>query len=610
MGPATPQRRAMALLVVLVLVMLAAFSAYSFMFSMESQYRDARLFEEQLNSQQAAKSGMELAAAILELPYQERERLGGVSNNPELFRARVIDSTPTTAVESELINRWRVSIISPNLVDRSGQPASASARNSNTRTGSALSEDNVNLVFGLENESAKIPISALKQWDGRIPGHARQALLNLPEATPELVDAFLRSVGIGFSITADKASQIRSNESFQTADQRTEDLQLMWLGGDLNCNYRRDLIDVAWSEKSDERLGSSSLTTSALYRGLEGNSGNSSSASDDQETASSAIAAGAWGRYLSWQSGYRNLTRNGEPRIDINNPDLRGLHSQLLQKWPAELADFVILYRQYSSVPAATTSLLVPGRSSSNSSGQTGSTTANGVSKTSSAGTESANTTAPTAEPPGPPNFAVSATRTMTSPLDLINAVIELPVKNQNSTDKSSKRRVSSPFQAENAIAGDYLSKLLDDVTVSSAEFISDRIDISDAPLIVLLAVPGIDRATAEAIVQRRNNRERRSPNKDLRDGTIGWLLREGVVDLGRLIQLEPYLTSRSDVYSCQVVGFLDDRSAVYRSTLTIDARQTPAKLRNLQLWHSWDRGFSTEELTQNAAQASGLESR
>ena len=75
------------------------------------------------------------------------------------------------------------------------------------------------------------------------------------------------------------------------------------------------------------------------------------------------------------------------------------------------------------------------------------------------------------------------------------------------------------------------------------------------------------------------------------------WLLEKGIVDRTKLAELEAVLTARSDVFTLQSVGFRDERTPVYRSTVMIDARQIPAQVRNYRVWHPWDRGFSTEAL-------------
>lgn len=560
-------RRAMALLVVLVLVMLAAYSAYNFMFTMESQYRDARMFEEQLGSRQAAISGVEIAAALLELPPERREKLGGINDNPAWFRDRSTEITTASAAQLETPSGWRFTIVSP-----SGSGKAPPNESSGLTLSAASSADSSLslLSFGLENESAKIPIPALMQWDQQSPGYARRVLANLPAAQEQTVDAMLSLLGVNSRRSI--PGTIDGSTSAGRRQPRSRQLELfqsIWLGGDLNCNYRWDPLDEAWAQRT--MLAGEGAAPSDI-RG--------SSASMSIEQPVEAVAQIAWQRYLTWHSGHRNQTFTGQPRINLNEPDLRLLHQQLLQVWPAEWADFVVLFRQYGSVAG--------GRSADEQ-------------------TASSN----------PPNFAIPGRRILTSPLELIGSVVEINDTSSGSPNsgsssgnggtsgsKSSKRRVRSPFLAENAVGDNYLVKLLDEVTVQANPVVQHRIDINQAPLVVLLSVPGMDRQTAEAIVQGRLQRETRSSESGL-PTTTAWLLQQGIVDLSRFIQLEPFLTARSDVYSCQAIGYRDMRSAVYRCTVTIDATQTPAKLRNLQTWHHWDRGFDIQAFATTSSNSS-----
>jgi hypothetical protein len=102
--------------------------------------------------------------------------------------------------------------------------------------------------------------------------------------------------------------------------------------------------------------------------------------------------------------------------------------------------------------------------------------------------------------------------------------------------------------------------------------------------------------ALAQRIVQQRSSSTGTSITEP-RD-TIAWLLDGGAVDIAELRTIEPYITSRNDVYTVQSVGYRDEVSPVYRCTVTIDARQVPAQIRNHQVWHPWDRGFSMGQLS------------
>ena len=139
-----------------------------------------------------------------------------------------------------------------------------------------------------------------------------------------------------------------------------------------------------------------------------------------------------------------------------------------------------------------------------------------------------------------------------------------------------------------------YLGRLLDDVTVDLSPVSEGRIDASEAPAEVLAGVPGLDLSLAQQMIQKRSGSTNAMTTTQELD-TIAWLL--DVVDLAKLKELEPYLTCRSDVYSVQAVGYRDSQSAVYRTTATIDARESPTQLRNQKVWHPWDRGFPIEQL-------------
>jgi hypothetical protein len=567
----------MALLIVLVLVMMAALSAYGFTFYMESQYRLSRTHQEQVYARQAALNASELVAAILELSPQKRDALGGLVNNPALFRDMVMEAKLSAQSLDDNNNYWRASVIAPSLgQQQSNQASSASG-----------TEASVGYTFGLENETAKIPLKELLQWNQRIPGHAKQVLLSLPGATEPLVNAYLQQLGSQDSSRDRPTGRTKNRDVGQITGQQVgsmgaetidavdtqmmqDQLQLLWWGGDLNQNYRIDSLDAAWSSRQTNSRGGNTGFPTPPSNGMP------FSATQPQSNDRQLSAAGlAWQRYLTWHSGARNESVSGLPRIDLNQPDLRNLHQQLLQIWPEEWANYVVVFRQYGNTPQASAA-------SSKSSDEA------------------------TGAPVGPPDFSVAASRSILSPLELVGSVTQIPnaggtnssgdtsSSSKSSSKKSTKRAVSSPFQADIAQMSNYLSKLLDDVLVNSAT--TSRIDINEAALPVLMAIPGMDRPLAETIIQRRGGRT----STRSADSTIAWLLQEGVVDVQRLVGLEPYMTGRSDVYSCQIVGYRDDLSAVYRCTLTIDARQSPAVKRNIQTWHSWDRGFSTSEFSVN----------
>ena len=542
----------MALLVVVVLVMLIALGAYRFSFYMESQYRLTRLHEEQVHARLAAISGMELAAAIVEMSPAQRMSVGGLVDNAAIFRDIAVDATVTATESNRDPNAWRFCLVSPRTAD----DAINSPLSSSQIAGTPL----LPIRFGLENESAKIHIPTLIAWDRMKPGHARATLLGLPGVSEAMVDAWLREFGV--SVRVDKGGA-------QEPHAYREDLRHAWFGGDLNQNYQLDPIEIRFASQHQSQ----------------------NRAASQQSMGSSNLVSGfkPLQRYTTWISGHRNATRNGQSRIFLNETDLQSLHRQLSSIWSADWANFVIALRQFGpTTPRPQTTPPSAPAPPAPSTGNPGNTVT-----VASSSTELVQDWTP--------DFGNAAIFTFRSPLDLVGAVVDLPPLSTSSSSRSPssqsspvKRTLRNPFSSDLTEVRNYLGRLLDDVTVDLSPVSEGRIDASEAPAEVLAGVPGLDLSLAQQMIQKRSGSTNAMATTQELD-TIAWLL--DVVDLSKLKELEPYLTCRSDVYSVQAVGYRDSQSAVYRTTATIDARESPTQLRNQKVWHPWDRGFPIEQL-------------
>ncbi len=585
----------MALLVVVVLVMLIALGAYRFSFYMESQYRLTRLHEEQVHARLAAISGLELAAAIVEMPPAQRISIGGLLDNAAVFRDIAVDASVAATESNRDPNAWRFCLVSPRAADEpTNSPLSASQ---------IVGAPSLSFRFGLENESAKLHIPTLIAWDRLMPGHARTTLLGLPGVSEAMVDAWLRELGV--SVRVDKGG-------LQDQHASLEDLRHTWFGGDLNQNYQLDPFEIRFASQHQ------SLNQAA-----------------SQQSSSSPNSAGGFKplqRYVTWVSGHRNATRNGHSRIFLNETDLQSLHRKLSLVWSPEWANFVIAMRQFGPSNGFA---IAPGLASPKSVDST--SLGNTIPKA-----QAPSNPAPTISPPivfippippippipstpstpstptqtnaaavaissaelvqdWTPDFRKAAVFTFRSPLDLVGAVVDLPSLSPSSPSSSRaiqpstvKRTLRNPFSSDLSEVRNYLGRLLDDVTVDMSPVSEGRIDASEAPAEVLAGVPGLDLSLAQRMVQQRSGSTNAMTTTQELD-TIAWLL--DLVDLAKLKELEPYLTCRSDVYSVQAVGYRDSQSAVYRTTATIDARESPSQLRNQKVWHPWDRGFPIEQL-------------
>ena len=644
------RRRGMALLVIVVLVMFVSLAAYRYSFEMENEYRLTRLQEEQVQARLCAQSGIEYAASLLEQPLQFREAIMAGQESSELFR-RVVERSEQ--LEPSLLgdredSRWRFAILSGGSVASSGSSASNStgslagslagsltgSSGVRSRGGSQVdggSGASIEWGWGMDNESAKLHIPTLLRWNQMRPGLARSVLMTLPEADEETVDGWLASLGVR---TATSASQdalqmamgggMQSNPQRQQRTRSLDRMRLRWLGGDLDQNYRLDDWEETLMERllSDPMAGGSEM--SALGREL--SKVNTVAMGQGNSEGTGSRQPGAWNRYLTWVHGERNERPDGRPRIWLNQPDLKRLHQELSQVMPVSDANFIVAMRQYG--PGAYASLGVgnagggaslgtgaagDGRGRASRAAQqgvagmgAGQGAGQGASQGAgqSAGGKSNSGAGSLSAASWVIDWRVAGRYSLRSGLDLVDATLSIEVASGASGGSGGPRPVrqtlSSPLVSSSSDFRLRLAKLLSETTAVQQPILEGRVDITGASAVVLAAVPGMTPELAQKLVQAREQGEGATMGTEPSILSIGWLVDKGIVDWAKLRELEPHLTTRSDVFSLQSVGFRDDRTPVFRSTVMIDARQLPARVRDQRVWHPWDRGFSTESLTQS----------
>lgn len=618
-------RRGMALLVVMVLVMFVSLAAYRYSFEMENEYRLTRLQEEQVQARLSAQSGIEYVANLLEQPLAVRQSLLNSQESQVVF-GRFVETTnlvERTLGEGQADSRWRFAILSQaSIGDTAGVPG-ASTSASQVGRNSSLAElggGDSTWKWGLESESSKLHIPTLLKWNQMRPGLARTVLLTLPEADEETVDGWLATLGVRSNATAAQDAMQRamgggvgSNLQRQQQARSLERFKLRWLGGDMDQNYRLD----PWEETLMERLLSDPLSgespQSPMAREL--SKVNSIAMGQGVGEGIEGQGPGAWNRYLTWVQGERNERPMGQRRIWLNQPDLRRLHRELSEIMTPSEADFVIAMRQYGPGQQPVSSTPGPGlerplaRRSSVRRGVSGMSGSQAGQSEKSGG--DGNATAG----PWVPNWQVVGKYVLKSPVELVGASLSVEtigsVPNASGSDpktganrRATRQTLPSPWGGSTQETQVRLARLLSETTTLDMPMIEGRIDIASASAPVLSAVPGLTPEMVQRIVQARQgiSKESMAGASDPREGihSIGWLVEKGIVDWAKLAELEPYITTRSDVFTLQSVGFRDDRTPVFRSTVMIDARQIPAQVRDLRVWHPWDRGFTTESLTQS----------
>jgi type II secretory pathway component PulK len=151
-------------------------------------------------------------------------------------------------------------------------------------------------------------------------------------------------------------------------------------------------------------------------------------------------------------------------------------------------------------------------------------------------------------------------------PVDLLDATIK---------DKETSEEWKSPFSFENSAAENKFLTLLDFATTSSDIIISGRINVNEAPRVVLEAVPELSGSMVLQILNRRGvaGEKRREKYRH----TV-WLLSEKIVNKETMKKLSQCLTTGGDVFRAQVVGFFDRQRTTNRVEIVVDATVKPPR--------------------------------
>ncbi|NLS90738.1 MAG: general secretion pathway protein GspK [Planctomycetaceae bacterium] len=503
------RRGGMVLFIVVIFVTLLSLAGLSYVALMSTEHKAVRLRGDELQVEMAVGSGAEMMCAHLQQkskPATSTIRANRSASDESQFRGVVV-------MDDDTGRRTRFSIVAPKIED-----------------------DRVTGIrFGMSNESARLNLAVLPEWDERVPGSARAALMTLPNMSQSIADAILdwvdrdttaRQFGAEASYYAGlnvpygpRNAEPTSLEELLLVRDVTRDLLF---GADENCNYQIDA-----GEQSQASSG----------------------------TLSSAGAAEIpWSMLLTVFSAEKNLNPDGGPKIDLNERDLASLHAKLAKVVDADLAKFIILCRQYRQVNPESS----PGRNVSLSRVEL--------------------------------DFSVRGRYPFASVLDLLGAAVEIRASDEART----RQTIRSPMTANSQVFRETLPALLDQVSIGGDRVIRGRINLLEASEDVLVAVPGVTEELARRITTQRqvassgDGESRRHPT---------WLLADGLVDLAQMKSLLPYVTCGGDVYRAQIVGFFDEQGPVSRAEVVIDATSVPARQVYYKDLRLLGRGFSIDAL-------------
>jgi type II secretory pathway component PulK len=587
-------RRGVILLAVLVALVILTLAAYQYSDMMVAEYRAADNAHRAAQARALAESGIHYAAALLSNADMVNNTLGGnVFDNPQYFRDIEIP-----AGENDRFGRF--SLIAP--LDPNGQNVSAGRR------------------FGVTDEGGKLNLNVLIQLD---PTGTRlfNALMLLPNMTSDIANAIVdwldsdntpRDGGAEDDYYMSLSPPYHAkNGALESLDElllvRGVTVQLLY-GSDLNRNGIIDpeeddgsgAYNLGWAafltiysreQNSDPQgnpytyLNSNDLTTLyqtlttqiddptakfiVLYRQYGGsnstggnNSNNPASGNNSNNPGSSNNATGNGGGGGNGGQGGGGQTGGQAGGGQAGGGQAGG----------GQAGGFPTGGRKNTSQPSKGNTSQ-PGKGNTGQPGMqknqggkqgTGAFVLKATSGGNVAGTQ--NTPAPQPGDLGSVelDFTLPAKSQIKSIWQLINATVTVPGENgKPATIYTSP--LSDP-SSQNTL----LPLIFSMTTLSQGNEIPARININTAPQEVLGTIPELADSDIQTIIATRPQLSG-SEAADPIYQTPAWLLLKANLTIDTLQQLDNYISTRSQVFRVQSVGYIDDKGAAARVEAIID---------------------------------------
>jgi DNA uptake protein ComE-like DNA-binding protein len=409
--------------------------------------------------------------------------------------------------------------------------------------------------YGLENESAKLNLSTIvvesssggdsgggdsdggdsdEEGEEDSDEAARQQLLALPGMTSQIADAILDWID-----EDDVPREFGAEESYYLE------------------------LSSAYSPRNgrltslDELLLVQGVTPELLY-GLDSNR---NFVVDANETARGALELvdnfsgqmnRGWSAYLTLSSIETTTKPDGERKLDLNSSDLQQLYNDLVLALDEPSAKFIVAYRQFSAAEE-------------DAEGEV---------------TDAASLVI---------DFEKEAANEINSLFELVGA--KLSVQEE---DDGPATIVESPWRDDPATFRQPFLDLLDNVSTERARRIAGRVNINLAARPVLMSVPGMTESYADQIISRRDL------EVDLVMGEqrhAVWILANGIVSKEEMEKIDPYVTTGGDIFSCQVVGYMEAVTPQTRAEVILDSSGRRTRISAWQDLGPLGPGFSTSEL-------------
>lgn len=365
--------------------------------------------------------------------------------------------------------------------------------------------------FGVEDEGGKINLNAALKID-KTGSKVKEALGTLPNVTPDIASSLL--------------NWMRSPDAQDSSGDSTY------------------YASMGYSQKYGpyESFEELLLVRGVTPRVLLGNDRNRNGILEADEDDAGGVLDHGLSTYLTVYSREMNVNAQGQPRVWVNNTDLSTCYSQLSSVVGADLAGFMVIARQYGLL-------------------QRGARVTPAPNETVTGGPKEVKLDA----------VAADKLQKINSLWDLVDARVLVTETPQGG---GPARRVlyNSPLKKSDMTGlAQALPVLLDNVSTTNALDLPARVNVLTAPAELIRALPLLTQADIENILQNRPNANS-DPSQASAFNTLAWLVTLANFDPTTLSQLEPYLTTRSQVFRVQAVGYYELNGPAVRLEAVIDA--------------------------------------
>ena len=505
--PRWPSRRGSVLVAVLVVVTILSLAAYQYTDTMVAQHKESGSIIRRHQCRLLCESGVNYVCALLADPTTIS---GSMNGNPYCN----LEFYQDQVVVSDALPRknGKFSIIAPGTM-----PGDVAG--------------NQGPLFGICDEGGKININAIMRLDKS--GNTLYSLLMLlPNMTDDIANAII---------------------DWLDPDDNPRQSTVGGMGGAESSYYQG--LSPPYSCKNgpidslEELLLVRGVTPDLLY----GNDVNRNGVQDENEMASDGTFSLGWSAYLTVYSREPNNMSSGAPRIYVNDPSLSNLATNLATTTlSADMQTFIVIYRLYGASGTVSNTASTTGSSSSSSNVNM----ANGM-----GGLSATSLNLSTAQAKGK----------VSSLYNLINATVDVP----STTQGGKSTRYTSPLANMGSSGSSDLTALLDSCSTNQSTEIQGRINVNTASPAVIATLQGVvPNLTATDIQNIINNQPQylsASTAIDPSYSSTAWLMTKASISLTNMQQLDKYVTTTSQVFSFNVLGYYDEGQTWMRYEAVVD---------------------------------------